>query len=365
MKKNIFSKIAAIVATTAMAVCAIVATPSVAKADTAIDTKLVVYVSDATKIDALHLEVKQDGTISSDAATSNALGWGDLYVMTQDSSDATKFTIDLEGNFGTWCDLQIVLVKGTSGQDGLKIKLKDVAGYDTADALYVSIDSTSSATWAEVTSTVTTSDPRAAKASDIIAAIDAIGTVAYTDESLAKIVTAENAYAAFTGNKSDVTNYSTLTAARAKYDELKAAAMGEVIIYVKNADWTEAYGYVWGDSELLGSWAGTKLEKDAKNSDWFVCKATITDANNNFIFNSGSEQTGDLKVTAKGTYWITLTADTLDTATLSTTAPTGWVGEVTNTTDDEDTADMAPVVAMVAVAALAAAVVLKKKTVEE
>ena len=58
-----------------------------------------------------------------------------------------------------------------------------------------------------------------------IAAIDAIGTVAYTDASKALIDAARAAYAAVANDKkAEVTNYATLEAAEAKYAELKAEA---------------------------------------------------------------------------------------------------------------------------------------------
>ncbi len=344
MKKNIFSKIAAIVATTAMAVCAIVATPSVAKAA---DGLYLVGWIEGANVDGTSYELENGSIeVTFTEAAYVAISNGTTWYMTDGwlgsgLTEATLYdsnTLD-EGNklevpAGSW---EITVVKNSDGT--YKISYEELV----------------------------LADP-----SDVIAKIDAIGTVAYTDDCLNKIKAAEAAYEAYTGDKAGITNYATLTAARAKYDELKAAAMGEVTIYVKAADWTEVKGHVWGSSKLLGEWDNApKLEKDTKNTDWYVCKVTITDSNNNFIFFTGSggdgNQSGDLKVDAKGTYWVTLTADTLKTATLSTTAPTGWVGATPtpDTGDETDTADMAPVVAMVAVAALAAAVVLKKKTVVE
>ena len=385
-------KLVAMLATAAMAVGLVVAAPSEAKA--AKTTKMVVQLTDATDVKKVLLDIHDYGggtslTPSGAVTTESAVStWGrDIYEFTKNSSKTNEWTINVEGEInlenGDWTNMQILVVKNDNSVWGGKYsmandsndtdnKLTNANQWNANNELYYSID-ISGASWQNVAASTT--DPTAAKASDVIAVIGAIGTVAYTDDCLAKIEAAETAYAAFTGNKADVTNYATLTAARAKYDQLKAAAMGEVTIYVKNADWTEAYGYVWGASELLGGWAGTKLEKDTKNPDWFVCKATIADSNNNFIFNNGNgngQQTADLKVTSKGTYWITLTEDTLSTATLSTTAPTGWVGANTGTgtgnggtTNNTDTADVAPVVAMVAVAALAAVVVLKKRTVSE
>ena len=64
-----------------------------------------------------------------------------------------------------------------------------------------------------------------AAASEVIAKIDAIGTVEYTTASKAKIDDASDAYDALTDTqKALVTNYETLTAAQARYADLKAAA---------------------------------------------------------------------------------------------------------------------------------------------
>ena len=64
-----------------------------------------------------------------------------------------------------------------------------------------------------------------AAANNVIAKINAIGTVAYTDESKALIDDARAAYNALTADQKElVTNYTTLTDAETAYDNLKAAA---------------------------------------------------------------------------------------------------------------------------------------------
>ena len=68
-------------------------------------------------------------------------------------------------------------------------------------------------------------DPDIVNANLVKDLIDAIGEVEYTDESKNKIDAAETAYDALTdAQKALVTNYETLTAARNRYAELKAAA---------------------------------------------------------------------------------------------------------------------------------------------
>ena len=70
-----------------------------------------------------------------------------------------------------------------------------------------------------------TSDPDAEAASAVDSLIEAIGEVTYTDECKAKIDAARNAYDALTDAQKDmVDGYLALTAAEARYDELKAAA---------------------------------------------------------------------------------------------------------------------------------------------
>ena len=64
-----------------------------------------------------------------------------------------------------------------------------------------------------------------AAADEVIAKIDAIGTVEYTEACKTKIDAASDAYEALTdAQKELVTNYETLTAAEASYAELKAQA---------------------------------------------------------------------------------------------------------------------------------------------
>ena len=64
-----------------------------------------------------------------------------------------------------------------------------------------------------------------AAADEVIGKINAIGTVEYTEASKAKIDAARNEYNALTdAQKALVANYATLTAAEARYAELKAAA---------------------------------------------------------------------------------------------------------------------------------------------
>ena len=91
----------------------------------------------------------------------------------------------------------------------------------------------------------TAADNQAA-AADVIAKINAIGTVAYSDKSKTKIDAARSAYDALTSDqKTLVTNYSTLTTAESSYSELKTAADNQAaaadVIAKINAIGTVAY----------------------------------------------------------------------------------------------------------------------------
>ena len=81
-------------------------------------------------------------------------------------------------------------------------------------------------------------------ASDVIALINAIGEVEYSDACLAKITEARNGYNSLSDSeKANVTNYSTLTAAEAEYQGLKnthlAAAVDELIDAIGTVVYTD------------------------------------------------------------------------------------------------------------------------------
>lgn len=381
-------KLVAMLATAAMAVGLIAVAPTEAKA--AKTTKVVVNFSDATNVKKVVLDPYQNGggaflTSSAKATTETSLKWGrDLYEFTKVSGKENVWSIEVSGEATSWANMQIVVLFNDNSTKGCKYYLGsgdnnnekvNSEQWNANDTLYFTLDAPS-LSWQDVSASTT--DPTAAKASDVIAKIDAIGTVEYTDACLKKIEEAEAAFGAFTGNKSDITNSSKIADAKAKYAELKAAAMGKVTVYVKNAEWSAVKGYTY--PEKLGGFPGTALQADAKNAGWYVCSVDITDKTI-FVFGDGKTQTEDLNIAAKGTYWLELspkgTAEKYAVSSLSTTAPTGWVGSgnggsgstptptPTPTPEAPDTADVAPVVAMVAVAALAAVVVLKKRTVNE
>ena len=134
--------------------------------------------------------------------------------------------------------------------DALYITLKDRTNFDGAEeyytklaeitalkARYDALEETSAnavqtyfqtahaTQYAELVEMLNYCETVASEIAAVIEAIDAIGTVTYTAECEQKIINAENLYAALDAdvkNETYITNYTTLTEARAKYDDLKA-----------------------------------------------------------------------------------------------------------------------------------------------
>lgn len=183
--------------------------------------------------------------------------------------------------------------------------------------------------------------------SAVIEKINAIGTVTYTDDCLKKINDAQKAYDLFVDNggaKADVANYSKLTDARAKYDELKAADdaqyAGKITIYAKPPKWEKVSLYGWttdNDERVFGDWPGNqKLTEMKKNAGWYSCSFTMTEPIG-VIFNNDNngEQSADWTKMKPGTYWVDFSQSAkndkghfiVEDKNISTTAPSGWQDE--------------------------------------
>lgn len=189
-------------------------------------------------------------------------------------------------------------------------------------------------------------DPSAITASDVVAAINEIGTV--TLDSKAKIEAAETAVANYLAVSSDyktddISNYSTLTKARKDYDDLvkaeedkkkaeDAAAAGELTVYVKAPEnWEAAKLWAWTSTgDLFEAWPGEGMTACENNDGWY--KATIkTDGKASIIFNNGDgEQTKNIEDLVAGVYWFELVMNEGETqydAEVSKDAPNGWEDE--------------------------------------
>ena len=141
------------------------------------------------------------------------------------------------------------------------------------------------------------SDPDQDAADDVIALINAIGTVEYTPECEAKITAARNAYDALTATQKDlVTNYTTLTDAETAYAALEAAASASNIIDL---------GTLTGDCEaqdgniLTGTLAGDYQITVADGATITLRDANITCLTRSAVF-AGITLNGDATILLEG-----------------------------------------------------------------
>ncbi len=345
MKKNIFKKIVASLATAAMAVGMFAAAPAqeVKAAADGKETEIVLLLSDSTGVANVYLDIYNTGTdggnqnasIDSAATKGDIANWGRQgAIFTQDSTNKNVYKIITTGSLADdeYCNMQFVIDSGDSQWGYKYYPQNNKELFNGNKTIYFTID-VSNKDWPELSAS--TVDPTAAKPSDIMAVIDAIGTVELTSDSLKKIEAAETAYNSFTGDKSAVTNYDKLTAARTKYNQLQAAedakSAGKLTVYVKNADWKQMKVYGWDGAEF-GDWPGLDLTALKNNAGWYSCSFDITKATN-LIFNDGTTQTVNWEGVAAGTYWVTLSekdADgkyLVDDTNVSTKAPEDWKDE--------------------------------------
>ena len=109
--------------------------------------------------------------------------------------------------------------------------------------------------------------------------IDAIGKVHYTDKSLAKIIVAENAYNALSNTqKSNVSNYGALKAARNAYDALVADNIdtSSYNITDKGSLSDDVNWFVYGNGLLEITGKGSIPSYSEGNAPWYQYKDTIT-----------------------------------------------------------------------------------------
>lgn len=349
MKKNIFKKIVASLATVAMAAGLFTAMPA-EEAKAAGTTKEVIFVlSDDANVKDVYVQMSSNVAEAVSEEADLPCWEGQKALKTTSLGDGKyKLTLEVtapvipkneETGDDNYCSLKFVAVD----KDGKMVKGQNVYAqnfaekYNAANTVYVSMDMSAN-DWADDASVIdiTTTDPTDVNASKVKDAIDAIGTVEMTDACNNKIKAAETAYNNYIkagGAKADITNYDKLTAARAAYDKLvaeaDAKAAGDVIVYVKNDNWTTMSVYGW-DGVDVGAWPGKELTPLKENKGWFSVNLTVSKAAK-LIFNSGKEQTVNWENVPAGTYWLVLSekADNgqYKVDNVSTKAPTGWKEE--------------------------------------
>lgn len=391
--RKFFKKAVAFVATAAMMV-GMVAGLGSTEAKAAMTKKVTFVLSDSTGVDDVYVQFDGENVNASITGSQVALPcWGGTQQAWKCTSEGNgkyslELTIDEAVGNGKYCTLKFISVRGTDLVVGKNVATDSNADvFNGADEVYVTIDMVNNTGEWGIGYELLDTDPAGITAADVMAKIDAIGTVTYTAESKAKIDAAQAAVNLYAGAASDITNMATLTAAVAKYNELKAAdeaaAAGTLVIYFKNsANWDTVKIYSWastgsGNTEFFGTWSGTALTACTENDGWFSAKFDITCPVSVITNDGNGEQTVDITNVRKGTYWLTLgekNGEGKYTYDLSPTKPAGWVDEEANElqlqapmppaptpapTPAPDTADTTPYVVVIsAMLALGAAVVV-------
>ena len=216
--------------------------------------------------------------------------------------------------------------------DGKSVVVKDDAFKMPASDVIVSVSFKEKETTPDTpTDTTKPADSTANKAAAdaVIAKINAIGTVAYTTESKAKIGDARTAYNALTeAQKALVTNYGTLTAAESTYSTLKAAA-DEAAVNQAAANAVTAKISAIGTVEYT-------TESKAKIDDARTAYDALTEAQKNLVTNyatlTSAESTyaswtsaGGMTVTISPNPAIAITKSDAD-GSITLTASTGFTG---------------------------------------
>ena len=337
--RKIFKKVITAVASMAMLAGMVAGVPTIeAKAATA-TTEVILVLSDSVAGNVL-LDIN-DGATSQNAGITcttgtvdTSVGWGrDMYRFTKVSDTEYKITVegDVDTTAGEYCNMQFIFTNATGGfEKGYKYYIQnDADTFNNNSKVYISIDLTRD-NWSDFSASAT--DPNAITAAQVIAKIDEIGTVEYTDASKAKLQAAQDLKDAYQGADSTITNLNKLTEGWAKYNELKTAAeTGTITVYVKVADtgWSNAVKiYGWGGASF-GAWPGIDTSACTKNTGWYNAKFNVTDKVG-LVINAGSNQTVDINNVSKGTYWITVLADkdeTKNKVDVKTTAPANWKDE--------------------------------------
>ena len=374
MKKNIFKKIVASLATVAMAAGLFTAMPA-EEAKAAKTTKLVVELSDATGVDNVLLDIHNyDGgrflTPDGEKTTAAPVDtWGrELYKFTKDGN---RWVINVEGSVdldaGNWTNLQIVVVKGNSTV-GFKYwmandstdkdnQLTNAKQWNENDELYFELDMTQT-TWPNVTAK--TEDPNApaetptesttAKQNETTTAKQNETTTAKQNETT---TVKQNETTAASTSKAPSKLYVVGTPTNwGEFKEMKAVGNG-VFTYTFEGlkAGSEAEFKFTLEADWKGEVCGVDAEGKAANFKAKVGadgKLTVT-----LDFNKLGEPTDN-----QGNPRYTVAADS---KALTFTAPTAGAAGT------QKPGDVAPVMLMLAVAAVAAGMVVasKKKTICE
>ena len=353
MKKNIFKKVVASLATVAMAAGLFTAMPAEeAKAEDPV-TKTIYLVTTEGDENSYAASAWSGAVVEGVQIKDKPFDtWGDgapyAAVKVQDGlyKIQFKFWPNLSENTG----FQIAkYTPGANNNSGLYKAENDKAQWGTIVNSLKDADTTEvwiklSDSWAvEPTTPVTIEKTDAEFAAEAEAVIDEALAVEPTKENKDKYETAMAAFNALSEAQQDLVDDAKVLALadgvativailEAEQAAKDAAEAGKLTVYVKNADWTNMSVYGWGGADF-GEWSGTPLTALTKNEGWFSITTDITKAVN-LIFNNGTDQTVNWENISAGTYWLVLSDRVEEDGKLkytvdnvSTTAPEGWQDE--------------------------------------
>ncbi len=346
MKKNIFKKIVASLATAAMAVGMFAATPAQeAKAEEGTEKTLYVVVPEEdTNNYAVNIwqGVSTSAPDCSDEAFSS---WGNKpKTMTKVQDGLFKMSVTVWSNMSSSTGMQIIAYLDGANKGEYKVDATEKNTYwDDVYKAFMATDSTE--VWLEIeagdTWTIKTTSPveitktDAEIAAEAVKLVDAALALDAKKDNLKAYEDALAAYNALTSAQKDLVDADKAAKVQKAvtdiYAAIDAANAGKLTVYVKNDDWKQMKVYGWDGAEF-GDWPGSDLTALKNNAGWYSCSFDITKATN-LIFNDGTTQTVDWNGVAAGTYWVTLSekdADgkyLVDDTNVSTKAPEDWKDE--------------------------------------
>ena len=372
MKKNIFKKIVASLATVAMAAGLFTVMPA-EEAKAAKTTKMVVSLSDTTDVKKVLLDIHNydggqfltpAGTVTAEAAVSS---WGrDLYEFTKDGN---RWTINVDGSVdlaaGNWTNMQLVVIKNDDSVVGYKYwmandpndndnQLTNANQWNDNDELYFSLDLTQT-TWPNVTAVTTDPNAPTTGANDPTTGANETTTGANeTTTGANETTTAANETTTAVADKT-----TTKAPETTKKEEAKKGITVEVALSA-DAKWDKVFIYAFPEGEGLKAWPG--VEMTAKDGKWYATLDTTATKLSYVISNGNGEQTVDVKDVEGQNIKITLGAKNAEGKFEASAKAVAAGG-----TGSAKPGDAAPIVMMFAVAAVAAGMVVasKKKTICE
>lgn len=341
MKKNIFKKIVASLATVAMAAGLFAAMPAEeAKADVkeATDTEWLIKGSfTGSTWPDVQMSAKSSGVYE---YTTEVAAGNHAFIIHSGSAEVKEKDYDKAGtNDFTFVTTEAKKVTITLKVSELGGAGDDGKGYYWGGTYYVPMDSVGVHVTFEA-ATKTAGQIVSANIKEVLKKEATIDNKYAYDE----VLKSYEALDATEKAKVDAADAKALQDAVKKINELKAAEdakyAGKITIYAKPPKWEKVSLYGWAtddNAEVFGNWPGNqKLTEMKKNAGWYSCTFNMTEAIG-VIFNNDNngEQSADWTKMKPGTYWVDFSQSTknekghfiVEDKNISTTAPSGWQEE--------------------------------------